>query len=328
MSITTLNRQDKATRDLVTTGLRNFAPLALLVVMLLVVFVGQPSFFGGSGISILAGQAVPVLLLALGQTMVMIVGGIDLGSASLAVFSAIIVASTLQDLGYFAPLLVLLLGAVAGGVIGFLASHFQVPSFAITLGALGVWQALALLFSDATTVYVDQNSEAITWLVDWEVVGLPLSFVVACGVAVALWLVLKYTAIGRSVRATGFNEKATLLAGVSTVATKVFVFAVSGACAAFAGIALTAQQGTATASGLGIGLLLPGIAAAVAGGVAITGGIGNPINVIVGALIITLIPIGSSALDIDPKLQQIVYGAIVILAVAATMDRSPGRVIK
>lgn len=317
-----------ATTPLLNTAARLFAPLIILLGMLLVILLAEPAFFTGGGLTILAAQAVPVLLLALGQAMVMMVGGIDLSSASLAVFSAIIVATALPSLGVLAPVLVLIVGAAAGGLVGFLSAHFQVPTFAVTLGALGVWQALALLLSDTTTVYVDENAGVITWMVDWLFAGFPLSVYVGVGTAVILWLMLRYTVIGRDVRATGLNEKAALLAGVGTVRTKVFVFAVSGVCAALAGIALTAQQGTATASGLGIGLLLPGIAAAVAGGVAITGGIGNPINVIFGALIISLIPIGSSVIGIDPRIQQIVYGAIVILAVVATIDRVPGRVIK
>lgn len=307
---------------------RAIAPLVLLVALLALVFIGQPSFFAGSGLSILAGQAVPVLLLALGQMMVMMVGAIDLSSASLAVLSAIVVATTLPEFGYFAPVFTVLIGAAAGALVGFLSAYFQVPSFAVTLGALGVWQALALLVSNTTTVYVSTNGEAISWLVDYEIAGLPMSFVVGVVVAIILWLVLRYTATGRDVRATGLNEKAALMAGVGTVTTKTFVFAVSGACAALAGIALTAQQGTATASGLGIGLLLPGIAAAVVGGVAITGGVGNPLNVVLGALIISLIPIGSSAVGIDPKIQQIVYGVLVIIAVTVTIDRAGRRVIK
>jgi ribose transport system permease protein len=329
MATTTVNAVSTLpTRQRLLAHGRLFAPLLLLLAMLSVVFALQPAFFAGSGLVILGTQAVPVLLLALGQSMVMMVGGIDLSSASLAVFSAIIVATALPAFGYGAPVLVLLIGAAAGATVGFLSAYFQVPSFAITLGALGVWQALALLLSNATTVYVDQNAEAITWLVDWEIAGFPLSVFVAAGIAGELYLVLKFTATGRDIRATGLNEKAALLSGVATVRTKIIVFAISGACAAFAGTALTAQQGTATASGLGIGLLLPGIAAAVAGGVAITGGVGNPINVIVGALIITLIPIGTSAIGIDPRIQQIVYGVIVILAVMATIDRTPGRIIK
>jgi ribose transport system permease protein len=294
----------------------------MLLVLLALVFIAQPSFFGGSGVQVTAVQAVPVLLLALGQMTVMYVGAIDLASAAAAVLAAVVVAQNLAALGPAAPLLTLAVSAAAGALSGFISAYFQVPSFAVTLGALSVWQAAALLLSGASTVYVSSNAEIITWLLEYEIAGFRLSVWVSLLLAVLLWLVLKYTTFGRNLKALGLNEKAAILAGVPAVRTKTLAFALSGAFAGLAGICLTAQQGTATASGLGIGLLLPAIAAAVAGGVAITGGVGNPINVVVGALIVSLIPIGSAAVGIDPRIQQIIYGLIVILAVTITIDRS------
>lgn len=309
-------------RQLNTHLLRQFSPLALLLLLLALVFVAQPSFFSGNGVQVLAVQAVPVLLLSLGQMTVMMVGSIDLASAAAAVLAAVVVAESLTSVGTVAPLLTLIVSAAAGALSGFISAYFQVPSFAVTLGALGVWQAAALLLSGASTVYVKANAEAITWLLEYEVGGFRLSVWVSILLALALWLTLRYTTFGRNIKAIGLNEKAAILAGVPTVRTKTLAFAVSGAFAGMAGICLTAQQGTATASGLGIGLLLPAIAAAVAGGVAITGGVGNPVNVILGALVITLIPIGSAAVGIDPRIQQVIYGIIVILAVTATIDRT------
>jgi ribose transport system permease protein len=302
--------------------LRQFSPLALLLILLALVFVAQPSFFSGNGVQVLAVQSVPVLLLALGQMTVMMVGAIDLASAAAAVLAAVVVAESLSSVGTVAPLLTLVVSAATGALSGFISAYFQVPSFAVTLGALGVWQAAALLLSGASTVYVNENAEAITWLLEYQFAGFRLSVWVSVALAILLWLTLKYTTFGRNIKAIGLNEKAAILAGVPTVRTKTLAFALSGAFAGMAGICLTAQQGTATASGLGIGLLLPAIAAAVAGGVAITGGVGNPVNVIIGALIVSLIPIGSAAVGIDPRVQQIIYGIIVILAVTATIDRT------
>jgi ribose transport system permease protein len=302
--------------------LRQFSPLALLLILLALVFVAQPSFFSGNGVQVLAVQSVPVLLLALGQMTVMMVGAIDLASAAAAVLAAVVVAESLSSVGTVAPLLTLVVSAATGALSGFISAYFQVPSFAVTLGALGVWQAAALLLSGASTVYVSVNAEAITWLLEYQFAGFRLSVWVSVALAILLWLTLKYTTFGRNIKAIGLNEKAAILAGVPTVRTKTLAFALSGAFAGMAGICLTAQQGTATASGLGIGLLLPAIAAAVAGGVAITGGVGNPVNVIIGALIVSLITIGSAAVGIDPRVQQIIYGIIVILAVTATIDRT------
>ena len=143
-----------------------------------------------------------------------------------------------------------------------------------------------------------------------------------------LWAVVQFTRIGLNMRAVGLNERGATLSALRTKLTKVLAYVLSGAFGATAGIVLTAQQGTASASGLGIGLLLPSIAAAVVGGVAVTGGVGNPIAVIAGALIVALIPVGSSVIGVPPVFQQIAYGIIVILAVLSTINRSKLKEIK
>lgn len=302
--------------------IRNFAPLAILILMVAVIAVMEPAFLAGGGIRILAVQALPVLFLALGQMTVMLLGGLDLSNAALAVFSAIIVAKMLGPIGVGAPVVTLLIVAVAGAISGFLSSHFQVPTFAITLGALGVWQAASLLVSNETTVYVESNLNVIEWVLNYRFAGLDAAVWIGILVCVLFWTMLRWTVFGQNLRAIGLNEKSAILSGVHRVRVRVLAFAISGLLAGCGGLLLTAQQGTATATGAGVGLLLPAIAAAVAGGCAITGGVANPLNVLVGALIITLIPIGSSVLGIDPRVQQVVYGAIIIIAVIASLDRN------
>ena len=114
-----------------------------------------------AGWAILAVQATSVLLVALGQAMVLHVGSIDLSNAAIALFAAILLALTLGPLGAAAPVLCLVVAALIGAVNGLLIAYTQVPSFALTLGTLGILQAASLVISDATTVYAQPNSELL-----------------------------------------------------------------------------------------------------------------------------------------------------------------------
>lgn len=307
---------------------RRFGPAAVLVLLLGIVSIAQPSFLTGRGPTILIYQCVPILVLALGQSFVLMTGSIDLSNAALAVLSSVILATSLEPLGVMAPVLTVLAISVAGSLTGILITVFQVPSFAVTLGLLGFWQAVALLITQQQTLYISANGDVLFWMTDMEFLGLqPLAYI---GVVIALiaWLLVRRTLFGVRLRSTGLNERAAMLAGVNTRAVKIVAYTLSGTCAALSGIIITAQQAAASASGLGNGLLLPAISAAILGGVSISGGTGNPLNVVFGALIVTLIPIGSVVAGFDPRLQQIVFGIALILTVALTQDRKSLDVIK
>lgn len=273
-------------------------------------------------------QAIPILILALGQTLVLMTGGIDLSNAALAVLAGVLVATGLEPLGVWAPILTILAVSSAGLLTGILVTLFQVPSFAVTLGLLGFWQSVALLITQQQTLYVGVNGEVLFWLTDYLVLGLqPVAYVGAV-LTLAAWVLVRKTRYGASLRATGLNELGAILSGVSVKKTKILAFTLSGMCAGIAGILITAQQGTASASGLGNGLLLPAIAASILGGVSISGGVGNPLNVVFGALIVTLIPIGSVVIGFDPRFQQIVFGVALVASVALTLDRKTLSTIK
>ena len=119
------------------------------------------------------------------------------------------------------------------------------------------------------------------------IAGLAMAFWIAVIVAVVLWAMLRYTVLGQSMTAVGLNETGALFSGMRTRLLKIVAFTLSGLLSSLAGIMIIAQAGSASSTGLGSDLLLPGITAAIVGGTAITGGITNPINVIFGALTVT-----------------------------------------
>jgi ribose transport system permease protein len=223
--------------------------------------------------------------------------------------------------------LVIVLGILIGTANGVLVAFFQVPSFALTLGTLGILQAASLIISDKTTVYADDTS-TLTPLFGSAIGTLVMAFWVGVVLAVIMWAVLRFTVLGQSLTAVGLNETGALFSGIRTRALKVVAFALSGLFASVAGIMIIAQAGSASSTGLGSDLLLPGITAAIVGGTAITGGVTNPVNIVFGALTVTLIPIGAAALGMPSEAQSLVYGLVIIIAVALTISRRRVGVVK
>jgi ribose transport system permease protein len=331
----TLSAPATATAPTATTdkGARTFrparawqtvGPFAVFVVLFALVAILQPNFISGNGLTITATSATAILLVALAQAMVLHVGSIDLSNAAMALFSAILLAKMLGPLGVLAPILSIAIVTLVGVVNGLLVAYTQVPSFALTLGTLGIMQAASLVVSDSTTVYVTGNGDLVSALFQNAIGGLPMMFWVAVVLAVLLWALLRFTVIGQSLTAVGLNESGALFSGLRTKPLKVTAFALSGLLAGFAGAMIIAQSGSASSTGLGSDLLVPAIASAIVGGTAITGGITNPINVVFGALTVTLIPIGATAVGIPSEAQSLVYGLVIVVVVALTTTRGRG----
>ena len=307
---------------------QSIGPIAIFLAILIVVAVLTPSFLGGGGLAIIASSSAPILLLALGQAMVLNVGSIDLSNAAIGLLGAILLALTLGPIAGVAPIVVLLATTAFGAVNGLIVAYAQVPSFALTLGTLGIFQAAALVASGRTTVYVSSNGESVRSLYESGIADIPLTFWVGVLLAVALWALLRYTRIGRGMTAIGKNESAAIFSAVRTRSLKVLAFALSGFAAGLAGMVIIAQAGAASPTGLGSDLLLPASAAALIGGTSISGGVVNPLTVIFGALTVALVPIATTAIGIDAQAQSLVYGVVIIAVVALTMSRNNASIVK
>jgi ribose transport system permease protein len=278
----------------------------------------NPNFLTGGGMGIVASLAAPVLMIALGQAMVLNVGSIDLSNASMGLLGAILLALMLSQYGAISPIAILAVTTLFGVANGLLVAFAKVPSFALTLGTLGIFQSAALVFSDATAVYVPGNAAFLGLLHTTRVVGIPVSFIMGVVVAVLLWILLRFTTLGRGMTAIGLNETGAIFSGLGNRSLKVVAFGLSGLMSGFAAILIIAQAGSASPNGLGSDLLLPGIAAAIVGGTSIVGGSTNPINVIFGALTVSLIPIANAVFQVGAQAQSMVYG-LAIIVIAALM---------
>ena len=313
-------------RDLATWN--TLAPLLVFLAMLLVVAALNPNFLGPMGISIVAGSAAPILLVALGQAMVLNIGSIDLSNAAISLFGSILLALALPPMGTAGLVGILVLLTLIGAINGVIVAYTQVPSFALTLGTLGVLQTAALVVSGSDTIYVSQNAEIVTVFYDTYIANIPLTFWLGVVVALIYWILLRFTLVGQGMTAIGKNESGAILSGIPNRKMKIVAFAISGFTGGLAAVSIVAQAGSASASGLGSALLLPGIAAALVGGTSISGGLTNPINVVFGALTVAFVPIAIQALGFSAQAQSLVYGVFIIAVVALTTTRTRDMIIK
>jgi ribose transport system permease protein len=256
------------------------------------------------------------------------IGSIDLSNAAVALLGALVMAIALPPMGLTAYLVVLLLVTVIGAINGAVIGYAQVPSFALTLGTLAILQTAALIVSGADTIYVSENRELISTLYEKQILNAPLTFWIGILFAVSMWVLLRYTVLGQNMTAMGKNELGATLSAVPTRKVRIIAYALSGFMGGLAGLSIVAQAGSASASGLGSDLLLPGIAAALIGGTSISGGQTNPLNVIFGGLTVAFVPIAIQAMGLGAQAQSLVYGIFIILVVALTTVRSRESVIK
>ena len=300
-------------------------PTVVLVLLLLTLSTRNSDLLTADGLLALADSAAPLMVLAIGATLVILCGGIDLSIAALAALSSVLFAMWIPSLGPAAAVAVVAVGGLAGAVQGLVHVTAKVNSFIVTLGGLALWSGIALVISGARTVPVT-DIDAIQWAFT-DVAGIPSAVLIALAVVVVLGAVLRMTPAGRWVRAVGHAEQAARLSGIPVGAVKVAAFTASGACAGLAGVLLVARTFSGAPT-LGATLLLPAVAAVVVGGTAITGGLGGIGRTVVGALIVIVLRVGLSLVGVDAGFESIIYGVLIIGAVALTIDRAKLDVLK
>ncbi|WP_328473252.1 ABC transporter permease [Actinoplanes sp. NBC_00393] len=306
--------------------LTGFMPLIALVALVIALTIADPDFLTQRSLTAVSRTAAPLIVLAAGATLVVLCGGIDLSIAALASLSTVFLALWLPDLGGLATPAVILVAATIGVVQGVAHVVLRIPSFIVTLGGMSILSAVALVVSGAGTVRVVDDS-SVKWL-DLYVAGyVPMSFAVAVIVVALIAVVLKVTPLHSWVSATGYSESAARLAGTPVDLVKIGAFCVSGACAGLAAVMLVSRQFSGGPT-MADNLLLPAVAAIVVGGTAITGGHGSVWRSLAGALVVTLLRVGLPIVGVPSAYEQILYGAIIVTAVALTLDRSRISIIK
>ncbi len=325
--MTAANPADQAPASKVNTAdlLGRFAPIAVLVALLLGYGALQPSFLSSYSLGVLASESSVIMVLAIGQTLVILLGGIDLSMAALASLTSVLLALVLPEYGVVGLAGVLMLATFIGALQGYIHARAQIPSFIVTLAGMGLISGAALVIGQ-TTIVLPGGHEAVSWL-SGRLFGVPRGFLFALSILLVLMAALRWLPIGRHIYAIGLGELAALLSGIKVARAKVMVFAASGLCAGLAGMMLVArtQSGNPT---IADSLLLPSIAAVVVGGTAITGGVGGLMRTLIGALTIGVLRVGTAVVGLDPAYEPIAYGILIAGAVALTIDRSRTTIVK
>jgi ribose/xylose/arabinose/galactoside ABC-type transport system permease subunit len=297
--------------------------LGLFAVALLFGLLLGWQFFEPANLDLMARQTAIVCMAALGMTVTIIAGGIDLSVGSIISLSTVVIALLLRA---GASPLVAALGAVAaaalcGVVNGALITQLRVVPFIVTLGTLLVVRGVAKGLAD------ERRIEApVSWVNDLLRVPqasglLPPGLWMVAVLALLIAGVLRYTRFGRHVFAIGSNERMARLCGVAITRTKIIVYALTAACAGLAGLLQFAKLSVGDPT-VAVGAELDVIAAVIIGGGSLSGGRGTIAGTVIGATIMTIIQIGCSQKGLANWVQQIVTGGIIVAAVALDRLRS------
>ncbi|MFE0750087.1 ABC transporter permease [Gordonia sp. NPDC058843] len=286
-----------------------------IIVLYIVLTATAAGFFSLDNQLGILRDAATVGIAAWGVTLVIIAGEIDISIGPAVAFASVIVAKGVAEWGLGvvgAVLLTLALGAVWGGLAGFLRAQYNVPSFIATLGLWSILGGLALYLTNALPVVLPTSS--FFNVLGGDILGIPTSAIIMLVLFAVFAYVARYTAYGRSVYAVGGNPAAAMLSGIDLKKVRVILFATTGVLSALTGILVAARLGSGN-GGAASGLEFDVIAAVVIGGTLLAGGRGTMLGTLLGVVFITVIANGLVLLGVNSFLQNVVRGVIIVGAV-------------
>jgi ribose transport system permease protein len=328
---TTRERRQGRLNQALMRRLKALAPFFALVALSLLVGTLNPRFFEfNNAVRIANSSAIP-LVLALGETFVIILGSVDLSVEGVLALGSVVIGllvrndSNANSFGWGGAAFAVAICAGMGCLNGIIHVKLRIPSFMVTLGMWFVGVGIATLLVGGSTVRVLDSSIRSLALV--RLFEFPLAVWVALSALGITWLFERFTKIGRYVYAIGGGEDLATLSGIPVKRVKVIVFTLAGALYGLGGVLTAAQLGQGNAL-IGNGRLFFTITAVVVGGSALTGGEGGMLNTLVGVLIIAVLANGMVLLGISPYVQQAVQGLLIIVAVAISIDRARLKIVK
>ncbi|MGB0663836.1 MAG: ABC transporter permease [Pontibacterium sp.] len=292
--------------------------------------VGKSFLANASRLQIIILQVSVIGIIAVGVTQVIITGGIDLSSGSVVAMTAMIAATfaqdgdwpklihpSLADLPFIVPITVgLIVGAGAGFINGWLIARTKIPPFIATLGMMVSARGIARWYTDGSPV--SGFTESFAFLGNGFGRWMPV--IVFIAVAVIFHILMRYTRFGKFTYAIGANPQAARVSGINIETHLIKVYTIAGLLAGLAGLVAIARIQTAQA-GMGLMYELDAIAAAVIGGVSLSGGRGRITGTVIGALILGVMLSGFTFLRVDAYYQDIIKGCIIVVAVVVDQHR-------
>ena len=275
----------------------------------------SPYFFDLNNIKNIIVQSSIISIIAIGMTMVIITGGIELSVGSVVALSSMISAILIANLGLPVGLSVacgVFVGTLCGLTNGFIISYGNVPPFIATLGMMGFARGLALYSTSGRPIA--QLSMSYEALASSSLLGIPVFIVYSLVAYAVAWAYLNLCKGGRYIYAIGGNRDSARLSGINVKFHETMAYLICGFTSGLGGILLTARLNYATPTA-GSGFEMDAIAAAVIGGTSLSGGQGNILGTLLGAILIGMLKNGLTLLNVSSYLQQMIIGVVIVLAV-------------
>lgn len=293
----------------------------IILVLTALVSVRNPAFLSATNFRDILLNISILVIVALGQTMIIITRGIDLSVGAMIGLTAMMVSFTLVAFPGLPPLLALLLGMALGATLGsfngLLIAGGGVPPIIATLGTLSIYRGLIFLYSGSkSSVNAFEMPPGFRELAKGTPVGVPNLILIAIGVALVVHYFLRYTRLGRDIYAVGSNPEAARFAGIPTQRTIFRVYVICGLLCGLAGV-LWAARFESAQTNTALGFELQTVAASVVGGVSTLGGSGSVLGVVLGAFLLGLINNSLTLVGISPFWQLAAQGLLILLAVIA-----------
>ncbi|MCS5735262.1 ABC transporter permease [Herbiconiux daphne] len=295
----------------------------VLVAVLAVFSILSPNFRTIDNAFTLLVNGTVIGFLALGQTFVLLTGGIDLSTGANIAMSGVLVALVMQaGVPWPIAVVIALIAATSLGVVNGLLIHFvRIPPFIATFSTQGVALAIPLIITGANSIQV--RDIGFSWIGQGRIAGVPVPVLLLLIAAVIAGFWLRTTRQGVHVYALGGNKNAARLAGVNIARTTILVYAISGFCGGIGGMIVTSRLMVGfPATGTGNELFYS-IAAAVVGGISLFGGVGTVLGAMIGAVLIAAVSNGMNVLSVQSYWQSLVIGVIILVGVSFdTLRRS------
>ena len=310
---------------------REMSVLVALAVLVVIMSVASPYFLEPQNIFNVLRNMSTISIMAIGMTMVIITGGIDLSVGSVLAMTAMLTARLMVQFGmspWLALLAGLVAGAMVGGINGLILTKVQVNPFITTMGMMSICRGLTYLLASGLVGTVASNmpmrNEALNFLGAGYIGPVPFPVIEMVILVVLGSLFLANTVLGRQIYGVGSNEQASRLSGVDVDRVRLFCYTMAGLLAAYAGV-MTAGLLSTAATNAGIGTELDVIAAAVIGGASLSGGEGTVYGAVLGAAIMAVLRNAFVLLGLPVYLQTVSIGVVIILAVALDRLRRRGQ---
>ena len=300
--------------------------LLVLLGFLTVFYIADRKIVHPLNLKIIFYIAAIMLPVGLGQSFAVLIGGIDLSVGGIISMVSLVNIMLLPVMGLWAFPVSILIASVCGLINGLLLVGCRIPSFLLTLGTGGVFTSITYLINAAPMNYPGSCMKYAEFF-NGSAGPVKLAWIWALVFFALIFCLQKFTYFGRTIYAVGVNERMAWMSGVSVKRTRILAYVLSAAGAGLAGLILSSRLYSGSAV-FGNSYILESIACVVIGGIAMTGGSGNALNVLIGAVTMGIIKNGLTIAGVDVMAQQCFLGVLIILAVAITFDRSKLTIVK